>query len=251
MVGLSGIAVPPDRLRQFRPELAAELAESIKVRGLLHPIVLRPRARNGIGYLLVAGRHRLEAVRLLGHDSIRAEIREGMKADEAEIVEIDENLIRADLTPAETALHIYRRKCLYPKQYPETAKDVAGGIAKARRMRQSKDSTGTPAFIDVTAKKLGVHRTTVAYNAQRGGKLESILPFIVGTCLDRGDELDALVKLPSKEQHTLVKAAQNGDKVSAKTRLKQVLRETRERELGSRQIALPDKKYGVIVADPE
>jgi ParB/RepB/Spo0J family partition protein len=250
MVGLSGIAVPPDRLRQFRPELAAELAESIKVQGLLHPIVLRPRARNGIGYLLVAGRHRLEAVRLLGQQSIRAEIHEDMKADEAEIVEIDENLVRADLTPAETALHICRRKCLYLKQHPETARSVAGGIAKARRACQSNSATGTPAFVEVTAKKLGIDRSTVSYNAQRGAKLESILPVIIGTCLDRSEELAALVKLPSKDQHSLAKAAQNGEKVSAKTRLKQILRETKERELGSQQVALPDEKYGVVYADP-
>jgi hypothetical protein len=44
----------------------------------------------GIGYLLVAGRYRLEAVRKLRWVSIRAEIRDGLDAVQAELAEIDE-----------------------------------------------------------------------------------------------------------------------------------------------------------------
>jgi len=53
-----------------------------------------------VGFILVAGRHRLEAVRKLNKtdpksfpDAIRAEIREGLDADTALLAEIDENLI--------------------------------------------------------------------------------------------------------------------------------------------------------------
>ena len=62
-VGLSGIAVLPNRMRALRPEIVNELAASIAEQGLLQPIVLRPH--ESIGYYLIAGRHRLEAVRSL------------------------------------------------------------------------------------------------------------------------------------------------------------------------------------------
>ena len=89
MVGLSGIAVSDHRLRKLRPDVVDELAESILQQGMLHPVRLQPRSRGGSGYILIAGRHRLEAVRKnfkrkLGPDSIRAEIvGDDVKADAA------------------------------------------------------------------------------------------------------------------------------------------------------------------------
>jgi hypothetical protein len=59
-IAMSGIAVPPGRLRSLRPEIVEQLAESMKGEGgLLEPIVVRPR--KGGDYWLVAGRHRLMA----------------------------------------------------------------------------------------------------------------------------------------------------------------------------------------------
>ena len=60
------------------------------------------------------------AARKLKWDSIRATIFDGKDADQAELAEIDENLIRADLSPAEQTLHIDGRKTLYEKLHPET-----------------------------------------------------------------------------------------------------------------------------------
>jgi N6-adenosine-specific RNA methylase IME4 len=251
LVGLRGIAVLPDRMRKLRPEVVAELAESIRVQGLLHPILLRPRSRNGIGFILVAGRHRLEAVRALKHDSIRAEIREGLVADAAELAEIDENLIRADLTPAERAMHIGRRKELYEKVHPETkhggAPGKAGGGKKAK-------AANLASFEEHTAKATGKSKRSTRRDATRA-KNVVVLDEIAGTCLDKGDEIDALAKLPPKEQRALAAAARKGKKVSAKVRLKQIKRESRERELAekTKQAALALDQLppaSVIVSDP-
>jgi hypothetical protein len=106
-VGLDGINVSPERLRVLRPKNVDELAGSIKANGLLQPIVLRPRGT--AGYWLVAGHHRLEAARKLKWEAIAAIIFDGMDADEAELAEIDENLIRAELSPIERALHVTSR----------------------------------------------------------------------------------------------------------------------------------------------
>jgi N6-adenosine-specific RNA methylase IME4 len=241
MVGLGGIAVSPERLRALRPDRVAEIAASMQEGGLLQPIVLR--TGKGNGYWLVAGRHRFEAAKLLKWDSIRACVFEDMEAVEAELAEIDENLIRADLSPAERALHVHARKALYEKLHPETKQ---GFIGRGRK----KSSQNEKSFVKDTAKKTGKGRSTVARDATRG-KNATVLPDIVGTSLDSGDELDALAKLDEGEQLKLAERAKAGEKVSAKTTVKQVKRAEREQELGQKQQALPNRKFGVIYADPE
>jgi ParB-like nuclease domain len=58
-VGLTAIAVLPDRMRGLRREVVNALAESMKAQGVLQPIILR--RSEAPGFLLVAGHHRLEA----------------------------------------------------------------------------------------------------------------------------------------------------------------------------------------------
>jgi N6-adenosine-specific RNA methylase IME4/ParB-like chromosome segregation protein Spo0J len=254
MVGLSGIAVKPDRLRRLRPEVVNELAESIRAQGLLHPIILRPRSKNSVGFkkgicfVLVAGRHRLEAVRKLEHDSIRAEIREGLEAEAAELAEIDENLVRADLSPVERAMHVARRKEIYEEQHPETKQGGAPGAGRGKKKRSQESQNET--FVKDTARKTGRGRSTVARDATRGSKIK-VLTEVAGTSLDQGAELDALAKLPDEEQHKLAERAKAGEKVSAKTRVKQISRQEREVTLAAKQLALPDQKFGVILEDFE
>jgi N6-adenosine-specific RNA methylase IME4/ParB-like chromosome segregation protein Spo0J len=251
MVGLGGIAVSDHRLRKLRPEVVEELAESIIQQGLLQPIRLRPRSRGGIGYILIAGWHRLEAVRqlhkrTLGPDAIRAEICDDIKADEALLAEIDENLVRAELTSAERAMHVGRRKELYEKLHPETktgkAPGKAGGGKKAK-------SANLASFAEATAKSTGQSKRTVARDSTRAKRVV-VLSDVTGTSLDQGDELDALGKLPENEQRKLAERAKAGEKVSAKTAVKQNKREQREIDLGTKQTAMPQRAYGVIYADP-
>ena len=59
--------------------------------------------------------------------------------------------------------------------------------------------------------------TTVARDVTRAKKV-AVLDDIAGTCLDKGDEIDALGKLPEGEQRKLATAARAGEKVSAKAR---------------------------------
>lgn len=108
MITLSGIAVSPERLRALRQGSVDALAESMSKIGQLHELLVRVRPDHG--YWLVAGQHRLEAARKLKWEAVRCTVLEDIGADEAELVEIDENLIRTELTPAEEAMHIARRK---------------------------------------------------------------------------------------------------------------------------------------------
>lgn len=256
-IGVGGINVRPGRLRALRPEVVAQLAESIRARGLINAITVRPRGEHG--YWLIAGLHRFEAVRLIKDETIRSVVLDGLDAVDAELLEIDENLIRADLSPAERALHIARRKELYEKKHPETKPTKAGGPGPAKNRRQVGDDTtaGRKLGDDTTAERFtrdaaertGQSERKVQRDAGRGKITD--LADIIGTSLDKGEELDALGQLPVQDQRELIQRAKGGDKVSAKTRVKQVKRDAREIELGAKQSALPAGKFGVILADPE
>ena len=213
MIRLADITVPPDRMRQLHPEKVDEFAESIAARGQLQPIIIRPQDS---GYVLVVGSHRLEAVRKLGHEAIDCRVLDGMDADQALLAEIDENLVRADLTPSERAAHHAKRKQLYLKLHPETEKGKAGGRPRKTSDKMSKVST--KGYAKAAAKKVGKTSRTVARDVSRGEKIDpQALADLAGTCLDNGTELDALAKLPAAEQRSLAEAAKRGEKVSAIT----------------------------------
>ena len=90
--------------------------------------------------------HRLAAAKTLQWESIWATVLEGLNADRAALAEIDENLARADLSPAERAAHQYARKELYERLHPQTRKGSAGGRAKSAnpRVLRIKLILGTP-----------------------------------------------------------------------------------------------------------
>ena len=249
-VPVADITVIPDRMRRLRPDVVDELAESIAAQGLLHPITLRKRASDG-AHVLVAGRHRLEAVRKLGHQTVAAVILDGADSDRAQLVEIDENLVRADLTPAERAAHQAKRKEIYERLHPETkagAAQAKGMNAAQGRGRQNGDHVDR--YTADAAKKTGKSERSIQREAARGAAIPDVAA-LAGTSLDKRGELDALARLPPDEQHKLAERAKAGEKVSAKTHAKKIMRDAREQTLAAKQLALPNKRYGVIVADPE
>jgi ParB-like chromosome segregation protein Spo0J len=212
-IALSAIGVAKPRLRALREETVDALVQSMAVQGQLQPIVVRPD--NGGGWRLVIGLHRVEAAKKLNWGEINCTVFDDMDADHAELAEIDENLIRADLTPAEESVHIGRRKAIYEKVHPETMHGAVG--RRGKRSQNAISSEPADAFIDDTAKKTGKHRATIARKAARAKKV-SVLPDIVGTSLDKGAEIDALAKLPVEKQQILAEAAKRGEQVSAVAR---------------------------------
>jgi ParB family transcriptional regulator, chromosome partitioning protein len=211
-LGPSGIGIKPERLRALRPDDIPALAASMKQLGQLQPIIVRPVGKSdsdGNGYWLIAGRHRLEAAKLLKWPAIRATVLDGITADMAELIEIDENLIRSELTPAERVMHVGRRKELYEKLHPETKH---GGDRKSKSSRQVGE---LKRFTQATAKATKQSERKVQRDATRAKEVV-VLGEIVGTSLDKGAEIDALAKLPEAEQRKLAAAAKAGENVSAR-----------------------------------
>jgi N6-adenosine-specific RNA methylase IME4 len=250
-IGLGDIAVLPGRLRGLQPKVVEALAVSMQQQGLLQPIILRPAESTGpAAYYLVAGHHRYEAARKLKWEAIAGKILPAAKADEALLAEIDENLLRAELSPAERSAHQAARKEVYERLHPEALATKDGGPGRSKASRSQVETESAPAFIDDTAEKTGKSRATIAREAKRGREIPNVAA-LAGTSLDKGDELDALAKLKPSSRNRLIERAVDGEKVSAKTELKKEARDARERVLGGIQLALPSRKFGVILADPE
>ena len=97
----------PDKLTPFakhpyqvRDDAAMdELVESIRVHGVLSPLLARPK---GEGYELVSGHRRRLAAQKLGLSTVPVLVRE-MTDDEAVILMVDSNLQRENLLPSEKA----------------------------------------------------------------------------------------------------------------------------------------------------
>lgn len=104
--------------------------------------------------------------------------------------EIDENLIRANLSPAQEAVAIVRRKEIYEELHPETRAGVAGAHAANRAMGRDANENSSLAFTANTASVAGKTRRTVEIAAARGKALGDDLSSIDGTSLDKDVQTD-------------------------------------------------------------
>jgi ParB family transcriptional regulator, chromosome partitioning protein len=91
---------PRQPRRAFDETTLAELAESIRARGVLQPVVVR--GLPGGRYELVAGERRLRAARMAELETIPAMVRDADERDQLDIA-LAENMARVDLNPVEEA----------------------------------------------------------------------------------------------------------------------------------------------------
>jgi ParB family transcriptional regulator, chromosome partitioning protein len=100
--------IPPDLIRPngrqprqtFDDARLAELAESIRTRGVLQPIVVRPLA--GGSFELVAGERRLRAAKIAELETIPALVRDTEDWERLDLA-LAENMARQDLNPVEAS----------------------------------------------------------------------------------------------------------------------------------------------------
>jgi ParB/RepB/Spo0J family partition protein len=157
--------VVPDGRRDVDPAVVKRLADSIENVGLRHPITIR-RDRKGSDakYILIAGRHRIEACKRLGREHVQATI-VSMTNAKARMWEIAENLHRAELT-------VLKRK-----------EQIAEWIElKRAQVGQVSGGRGNKGGISAAAEQLGVTRQ----EAQRSVRIASIKPEAKEAARDAG-----------------------------------------------------------------
>lgn len=141
-----------DRLRPLDLAHVEGIAVSIEQVGQQSPIILRPESNR---YRLVAGWHRLAAVERLGRVDVDAVVK-NLTAEEARLVEIDENLMRRELSALDRAIFLAERKAVYDLLYPETTKPGR----RKKELGTNCPQFGTT-FTKHVAARLGIDRKTV------------------------------------------------------------------------------------------
>lgn len=93
---------PDQPRRQFDPEALSELAASLRNRGVLQPLIVRPHPTEPELYQIVAGERRWRAAQIAQLHELPVIIRE---LDDTEVLEVAliENIQRANLNPIEEA----------------------------------------------------------------------------------------------------------------------------------------------------
>ena len=111
--------------KRFDPETLSDLAESIRVHGIIQPLTVR-RLASGY-YQIIAGERRWRAAKQAGLTEVPAVI---IEADDRKVMELGliENLQREDLNPAEEA----RGYQVLMEEYGLTQEQVAEEMGKSR-----------------------------------------------------------------------------------------------------------------------
>lgn len=110
--------------KKFDEEALNELAESIKVHGVIQPIVVTPIGKR---FMIIAGERRFRASKIAGKTDIPAIIR-NYTSQQIREISLIENLQREDLSPIEEAVAI---KTLMT-EFNMTQEAVADRIGKSR-----------------------------------------------------------------------------------------------------------------------
>ncbi|MBN1595694.1 ParB/RepB/Spo0J family partition protein [candidate division FCPU426 bacterium] len=119
---ISHIDVNPYQPRQaFDPRELDELAASIREKGIVQPVLIRPRP--GGRFELVAGERRLRAAKLAGLAQIPVVIRD-LKDSECLEIALIENIQRTDLNPMEEAKAYQRLITEFKLKQDEMGKKV-------------------------------------------------------------------------------------------------------------------------------
>ena len=118
---------PSQPRRLFNKNSINELADSIKAKGLVQPLVVRPSPSDANSYEIIAGERRWRAAQIAQLHEVPAVIRNCNDTEALEIA-IIENVQRSDLSPIEEAAG-YKRLI---ENHGHTQEDLSGIVGKSR-----------------------------------------------------------------------------------------------------------------------
>lgn len=189
------------RLRAVDADYVQLLAASMAETGQHTPIQVGPANAEG-QYPLIAGAHRAAAAEAAGLDTLQAIVFSGSEL-QAKMLEVDENLLRRELSEMDRAVFLAERKAIYEALFPET------GHGKAPKGKEEENFhfPGRASFAADTARKLGVSDRQVRTYLMRARIEPELRAQLAGTrWADHGATLDALAKAAPLVRARLVHA---------------------------------------------
>lgn len=193
------------RLRAVDPDTVRMIAASFLETGQHTPIEVGPADAEG-RHRLIAGGHRYAAALEAGLKTMRASIFTGTEL-QARMREVDENLLRRELSELDRAVFLAERKTIYEALHPETAH----GKARPGKVEENFHFPGRESFAAETARKLGVTDRQVRTYLLRA-RIEPELRdrLALTRWADHGATLDAIAKAPPATRARLVSALTRG-----------------------------------------
>ena len=132
--------------RHFPDDELEALAQSIRERGVLQPLLARP-APDGEGFELIAGERRWRAAQRVGLDSLPVVVRDAPDAELMELALI-ENLQREDLNPIDEARAYQRLMKEFGHTQEALAQFLMNTVVGLRVMTQTHDRSVLHRIID-------------------------------------------------------------------------------------------------------
>lgn len=200
-LNIGDIVVAPNR-RSVDDLKVRDLADSIREVGLLNPITVTKQNR------LIAGFHRLQACRLLGHREIECTLLSG---DDLllQLAEIDENLIRAELDPISVGELAIKRDDILES----LGQRAAVGQGRPAKNGETVSPLKTTESI---AKEIGVSGRTLQHNKQLARNLVAEAKDVVRTSeITKRDALK-LARMPKERQTVIASRIKDGTAKSIK-----------------------------------
>lgn len=253
-ISLNKITVKENR-RAVNESKVSELSESIKELGLLNPITVEEK--DGV-YFLIAGAHRLNAVKKLGYSEIECNVVSFENSLLSELAEIDENLIRNELHWIDRDDELAKRKRIYEKLFPNTTHGGDRGNQYVGGKRTTCPLGKT--FTEDTADKIGESSRNIRRSIARSEKLLPETKEVLrekDVPKSKATEIARLVPEEQKEFVSLLKEDKVKDVTDFKNlkkkeeREKDIERQKRDIEIAQKnQPEKTNKKYASIVLDP-
>lgn len=214
-----------------------KLAQSIKTVGLIHPLVINQDNQ------LIAGGRRYSALKHLGVSEVPVH-RLNKDEREQELIAIDENLVRLDLTKVEMEHAFRRAKDLYESLHPEAPKlDLD---ADDKELEIETDEESPKSFVMMAAEKTGLSAKVIKAAIARDERSSETVKQARAQGMVSASQVGEMIKLSAEDQNQIlphvtgktVKEVRAIVKEARSKGLKTALSEAMQRESVPREVKL-------------
>lgn len=211
VVSIASIEVPK-KWRTVKKKTVAELVLSLRQDGLLHAIGVRPSPVPN-KFILVFGRHRLEAAKKAGWTEIEAKVME-VGEREAEGATNAENLFRNNLNGAERVIALKSWSERYVAEHPEVhGRGKAGGAVTKAKFAAEKTGEAKELpkpFAEHASEQTGIPAKTIKNHLTIGRNLSEEQ---MGVLAERDvplKHIETINKLPAEKREQAVALVASG-----------------------------------------
>jgi len=160
-VPLEKLKIRDNRVREVIGDLS-ELMKSMSEVGLLNPLTIDE------DYYVIEGTRRYYSASNLGWSKINCDRRIGLSEYQKITIEIDENLRRKNLNPAEEAKALALKKRAFLKIHPEYKRGGDRKSPKFKELKQNQSANSAFRFVQTQARQIGASERTVKTKTKIG-----------------------------------------------------------------------------------